>query len=80
MPPDAVEEGMEMPGRGTWKLAPGQVTDDSELAMCLLRALDEGNGKLDMNVHCKWYGNWMESRPFDIGRTTRNALSGCNPH
>jgi len=43
----------EMPGRGTWKLAPGQVTDDSELAMCLLRALDEGNGKLDMNVHCK---------------------------
>ena len=37
-----------MPGGGTWGLAPGQVTDDSELAMCQLRGLVEGNGKLNL--------------------------------
>ena len=31
---DAVIEGMKMNGGGTWGLAPGQITDDSELAMC----------------------------------------------
>lgn len=32
-----MEECMKMPGGGPWELiAPGQVTDDSELAMCLL--------------------------------------------
>ena len=31
---EKVDEGMKMPGGGTWGLAPGQVTDDSELAMC----------------------------------------------
>ena len=25
---------MKMNGGGPWKLAPGQITDDSELAMC----------------------------------------------
>ena len=78
MPPDAVEEGMEMPGRGTWKLAPGQVTDDCELAMCLLNALNEGNSKLDLKVTCKWYAKWMKSSPFDVGGTTKNGLQGCN--
>lgn len=34
---------MEMPGGGPFDLDPGQITDDSELAMCLLRALVESN-------------------------------------
>jgi ADP-ribosyl-[dinitrogen reductase] hydrolase len=38
--PEMVEMSMKMPGNvGPWKLAPGQVTDDSELAMALLHAL-----------------------------------------
>ena len=45
---ERVDEGMKMPGGGTWGLAPGQVTDDSELAMCQLRGLVEGNGKLNL--------------------------------
>ena len=31
-----------MPGGGPWKLNAGQVTDDSELAMCQLRGLIAG--------------------------------------
>jgi len=69
---------MTMPGGGCWNIPPGQVTDDSELAMCLLNALVESNGKLDLKEICKWYGKWMESPPFDIGHTTRNGLRGCS--
>ena len=34
---------MTMPGGGFFKLAPGQVTDDSEQAMCLLWAILKSN-------------------------------------
>lgn len=55
-------------------LAPGQVTDDSELAMCLMQGLIAGGGKLDLNEICSMYGKWMKSPPFDIGQTTSQAL------
>lgn len=35
-------------------------------------------GKLDMNLIAEKYRNWYDSRPFDIGNTTRSALSGLN--
>ena len=41
---------------GPWKLAPGQVTDDSELAMCMLHGLAEMEaGKFDMSEIAKRY-------------------------
>ena len=36
-----VETAITLPGGGTHKLAPGQITDDSELAMCLMKAILE---------------------------------------
>jgi len=36
---DMLEMAMKMPGGGPWRLRPGQVTDDSELAMCQLHGL-----------------------------------------
>ena len=39
---------MDMPGGGCFNVSPGQVTDDSELAMCLMRGLLAGEGKLDI--------------------------------
>ena len=32
---------MRMPGGGVFNVGPGQVTDDSELAMCLLNAAND---------------------------------------
>ena len=69
--------GMEMPGGGPWGLAPGQVTDDSELAMCLMQGLIKGEGKLDVKKIHAMYAQWMDSPPFDIGMTTEETLMCC---
>ena len=34
-----MDECMKMPGGGPWATGPGQITDDSELGMCLLYGL-----------------------------------------
>ena len=65
---------MTMPGGGTWSLAPGQITDDSELAMCQLRGLVAGNGKFDAFQIARYYGYWIYTGPFDCGRTTAQGL------
>ena len=63
-----------MPGGGCWNLTPGQVTDDSELAMCQLRGLVAGKGKFDLFHIALYYGHWIAKGPFDIGNTTLNGL------
>ena len=39
---EKVDQALSMEGGGHWNVAPGQVTDDSELAMCLMRGLIDG--------------------------------------
>jgi ADP-ribosylglycohydrolase len=71
---DLLLETLQMPGGGPFKLGQGQVTDDSELAICMLRGLIEGGGVLNLDFIANYYGKWVETGPFDIGNTTRNAL------
>ena len=73
-PNEEVEQAMLMPGGGVWQLSPGQITDDSELAMCQLRALLAGEGKFDHFHLALYYGYWVHYGPFDIGGTTANGL------
>ena len=50
---EEMEECMEMNGGGPWKVGPGQVTDDSEMAMSLIHGLILGtkkDGELDINA------------------------------
>jgi ADP-ribosyl-[dinitrogen reductase] hydrolase len=75
---ELVDEGMLMQGGGCWRLAPGQVTDDSELAMMLMNGLVGGAGVLDAKRICSMYAFWGEWGPFDIGMTTRSGLSLCS--
>ena len=70
-----------MPGGGIWSLAAGQITDDSEMAMCMLWGLsrdekkpEEKLAKLDVNQMTSFYKHWVVSEPFDIGGTTAEAL------
>ena len=75
-----MDKCMTMPGGGFFHLAPGQITDDSELAMCQMHALieqgeDFAQGNFDANKIALWYKKWVESEPFDIGASTINALS-----
>ena len=69
---------MQMNGGGCWGLAPGQLTDDSELAMCQMRGLIDGKGTLNTACIAGYYGKWCQEGPFDIGMTTRNALTTIN--
>ena len=67
-----------MPGGGHWGIQPGQITDDCELAMCLMRGLLAGKGKLDLFHHALYYGYWIYYGPFDIGQATLNGLGGLS--
>lgn len=73
--PEVVDEALKLEGGGVFGVGPGQITDDSELALCMMRALAESNGVLDLNNIAKWYGKWYTSAPFDIGNTIRAAVS-----
>jgi ADP-ribosyl-[dinitrogen reductase] hydrolase len=67
---------MKMQGGGTWSgISPGQITDDSELAISLADGLIEGNGVLNLDLIAKSYAEWIKSSPFDIGMTTSSAFS-----
>ena len=56
---------------------PGQVTDDSEMAMSLAYAImDNGNyNSLNQHMIFYYYLIWYYSRPLDMGFTTSTALS-----
>lgn len=58
---------MTLPGGGPMELNPGQVTDESELAMCLMTAL-KGMKLNELNIEkiAKQYARWEESKPFDF--------------
>ena len=70
-----VAHAMTMPGGGTWQVAPGQITDDGELTMSLLRALAASPDD-PTRAAAERYAAWVLSDPFDIGATTAASL-GC---
>lgn len=63
---------------GTWDLLAGQPTDDSELALMLARMLVK-EGRYDEQAALAAYCHWINSAPFDVGGTTRAALSYHEP-
>ncbi|MEM7361698.1 MAG: ADP-ribosylglycohydrolase family protein [Bacteroidota bacterium] len=72
---------MEMPGGGLcWNVAPGQVTDDTELANSLARGLHKmikeyKEGHYNSSHIVKEYVQWGKGA-FDVGRCTRSTLGG----
>ena len=71
--PTDVDWAMTMPGGGVWGVAPGQITDDSELMLCLAQALAE-SPTFDLERIARHYAAWIDSPPFDIGTTTSRSL------
>lgn len=65
----------EIVGGGPWNTLPGQPTDDGELALTLGRSIVQQGG-YDARHAFRAYQAWYDSRPFDIGMTTRLALAG----
>ena len=62
-----------MTGGGVWGTAPGQITDDSELALSLMHNL-AGRDSFDIEAIAVQYQRWVNSLPFDIGTTTEGGL------
>ena len=60
---------------GVWKLAPGQITDDSEMALAMIQSILK-NGKYDAKEAKRAYIEWRNTAPFGIGGTIKKALSG----
>nr|WP_294529706.1 ADP-ribosyl-[dinitrogen reductase] hydrolase [uncultured Rhodopila sp.] len=73
-------------GGGWLRLAPGQVTDDTEMALCLGRAILEAD-TWDVARVCGQFAAWLRGKPVDIGNTCRRGIrrfmadgSVCGPY
>lgn len=64
----------ELDPGGTWGLAAGQITDDSEMALALARSILAAGG-FDAGRAGQAYVAWGASHPFDVGSTTRMGLA-----
>jgi ADP-ribosyl-[dinitrogen reductase] hydrolase len=62
-----------MIGGGWLKLAPGQVTDDTEMALALGRSLISKRG-LDLHDLCEEFAAWLKTSPIDVGNTCRRGI------
>jgi ADP-ribosylglycohydrolase len=63
----------ELIGEGPFQLLPGQVTDDTELALCLARSLARSK-RYDEEDVAAAYARWRRSEPFDCGMATDTAF------
>ncbi len=62
-----------MIGGGWLKLKPGQVTDDTEMALCIGRAMLRARGWSLKGV-CDEFAVWLKKVPIDVGNTTRRGI------
>jgi ADP-ribosyl-[dinitrogen reductase] hydrolase len=74
--PELAREAMKMPGGGVMQLGKGQITDDGELTLTLLRHIlphRDGMGIPKTNM-TRAHAEWYDSNPFDMGGTCANAF------
>jgi ADP-ribosyl-[dinitrogen reductase] hydrolase len=75
---DMIEEAFKFTGSKKFQISPGQITDDSEMAMCMLHGIlqshEKGKPSFDPMDTAEYYCKWYENNPRDIGNTTRSAM------
>jgi ADP-ribosyl-[dinitrogen reductase] hydrolase len=62
-----------MEGGGWLHLAPGQVTDDTEMSLCLARSI--ASKGWDTQDIAERFAAWYRGRPIDIGNTCRRGIA-----
>ena len=60
-------------GGGWLRLKPGQVTDDTEMALCIARAIVKNHG-WSLEAIADNFAVWLKSRPVDCGDTCRKGI------
>jgi ADP-ribosyl-[dinitrogen reductase] hydrolase len=63
----------EISGGGWLRLKPGQVTDDTEMSLCIARALVKAGGWSLEGIADNFAG-WLKSKPVDVGDTCRRGI------
>ncbi|HEY6872222.1 MAG TPA: ADP-ribosyl-[dinitrogen reductase] hydrolase [Geobacteraceae bacterium] len=63
----------EIVGGGWLRLKPGKVTDDTEMALCIARAV-AANGEWSLTGIADNFAGWLKSRPVDVGDTCRRGI------
>ncbi|MFB0936712.1 MAG: ADP-ribosylglycohydrolase family protein, partial [Propionivibrio sp.] len=64
----------EIRGGGWLNLKPGQVTDDTTMALALGRAIIADGGEVKAMSCASAFDAWMRGKPVDIGNTVRRNL------
>lgn len=76
-------------GGGWLNLKEGEVTDDTQMTLCVCKALEETIDLQDVsmthNVNfydrcCKYFVEWFDTKPVDIGNCCRNVISTCRKY
>ncbi len=62
-----------MIGGGWLDLKPGQITDDTEMALCLGRVLLR-HGDWAPGAACEAFAEWLRGNPVDVGNTVRRGI------
>ena len=60
-------------GGGWLHLKPGRVTDDTEMSLCIARAIRDSGG-WDLTAIADQFAAWMKRRPIDIGATCARGI------
>lgn len=63
----------EMAGGGWLRLKPGQVTDDTEMSLCVARAIVE-SGSFSLKAIADRFSAWLKTGPVDVGDTCRRGI------
>jgi len=66
------ETAIAMIGGGAFDWAPGEWTDDTAMALCVARALEQGG---DVDEVAEQFRDWFDQDPPDVGNQTRLVLS-----
>jgi ADP-ribosyl-[dinitrogen reductase] hydrolase len=60
-------------GGGWLKLPPGAVTDDTEMSLCVARAI-LARGRWDLPGVAEEFARWLSGNPVDVGATCRRGI------
>ncbi len=69
----------EITGGGWLRLKPGQVTDDTEMALCIARAVSKNQGWSRESIASE-FAKWLKSKPVDCGDTCRKGIRSYMLH
>jgi len=63
----------EIIGGGWLRLKPGQITDDTEMSLCIARAIDLKGGWSLPGI-ADAFAAWLRTKPIDVGDTCRRGI------